>query len=647
MTRVSATVPSGGSPGWALAQRSLLDSFDSATRIFAERYLRPDGSMHWTDSQAGRVRSDAFYEPLHNWPDAYLLGASDSLLAQSATSWTAITSQLTRYGAIVDGFDQATEWFHLSEGNVLLYGLAAAQPDRWVGPVTHMADILLSPSNYDPDRRQFAGPRVIPEDPETANFPWMPSMAIYGLPLHDVPGITSYEDLKDPELARRMGRAMAERMAHSDVPQNLSATTLITLAHLLTGEERYRTWVLDYVAAWLERAVAHDDIPPDNIGPNGIVGEAMNGKTYGGLYGWAWPHGYYNIGMATIVAGANALLLSGDASYLELPRRLMDRVFGMAEQQEIEWDRMSLPHHWQDRWMAFGDEPARTMVIPYRYGPDGWFDHQPPSLSFPATLWAASTEDRDWQRLEHLHANSGYDWRPVHPFRAKDEGGHEAPWLRFLAGDNPDHPERAMRSAQALVQHRLDLMEVDTTDLERLTDEDFSFARRRFAYDLKHHATGYNPVTTESLLQLMTGSPQRLYNSGLPASQITWADPVRGRPGVPPDVAALVKRVESDSVTVEIVNTSPTEAREVLVRAGMFGEHRFTAVTHDVLDDRSGYPGQTGYSLSIRPPASSTPHHQELAPCAELPVHLPPGRTITLQLAMQRYAATPSLQGKM
>ena len=43
----------------------------------------------------------------------------------------------------------------------------------------------------------------------------------------------------------------------------------------------------------------------------------MDGKWYGGLYGWSWPHGYYNIGMAATVAGNNAFLVTGDE---RLPR---------------------------------------------------------------------------------------------------------------------------------------------------------------------------------------------------------------------------------------------------------------------------------------------------------------------------------------
>lgn len=643
--RVTATVPCPAVPAWALAQRALLQSFDAAGRRFAERYLRPDGSLRWNDEQAHRVRSDAFYEPLHNWPDAYLLGGPTSLLEQASRSWPAITEQLTRYGAIRGGFDRSTEWFHLSEGAIVLYGLAAAEPQRWIEPVTHFADQLLAPSHYDAGSRRFRHPQVEPPDPDRTNYPWMPSMKIYGLPLHDVPGISTYDDLQDPELAARMGRAMAERMSAGDGPQSLSATTLITMAHLITGEERYRTWVLDYVGAWLERADANDGIPPDSVGPGGEIGATLGGRWWGGMYGWTWPHGFYNIGMASVVAGTNALLLSGDESYLELPRRLMDRLYAMGEQRELDWDAMSLPHRWQDRWMAFADAPPRTFVVPYRHGPQGWFDHQPPMLALPTTVWAASAHQEDWQRLDHLHEQSGYDWRTVLPFRGKDEAGHEAPWLRFLAGANPDYPERAMQNALAMVHHRLDLIETDARDLDHLGDDAFAPENGRFAYDPKHHATGYNPVLTEALLQLTTGSPQRIYNSGVPVSQLHYADPLTGRPGLPPEIAALVRTVTSDRVVVELVHTGTEATREVTVRAGGYGEHRFTGVRHDTLAEVPDYPGLTGYSLSVRPSPASITLERTFGPTAEITVVLPPGHTITLDLAMARHSARPTLIG--
>jgi len=38
------------------------------------------------------------------------------------------------------------------------------------------------------------------------------------------------------------------------------------------------------------------------------------------------------------------------------------------------------------------------------------------------------------------------------------DNGREAPWLRYLAGDNPDYPERMFISSRNMVQARLENM---------------------------------------------------------------------------------------------------------------------------------------------------------------------------------------------
>jgi hypothetical protein len=91
---------------------------------------------------------------------------------------------------------------------------------------------------------------------------------------------------------------MEERMSRGDVAPNLALTSLVTNAWLLTGEERYRRWVLDYVEVWMKRTRANGGLLPDNVGLSGQVGEYTGGRWYGGLYGWTWPHGFYNLQMA-------------------------------------------------------------------------------------------------------------------------------------------------------------------------------------------------------------------------------------------------------------------------------------------------------------------------------------------------------------
>ena len=76
---------------------------------------------------------------------------------------------------------------------------------------------------------------------ETANYaPLGSTMERYSLPFFDLPGISSVQDLGDPDNARAMGQALFDRWRKGDTPTNLSITSLVTNAFLLTGEEKYR-----------------------------------------------------------------------------------------------------------------------------------------------------------------------------------------------------------------------------------------------------------------------------------------------------------------------------------------------------------------------------------------------------------------------
>ncbi|MCB0183515.1 MAG: hypothetical protein KDE31_04585, partial [Caldilineaceae bacterium] len=430
-------------------------------------------------------------------------------------------------------------------------------------------------------------------------------------------------DLQDPAKARRMGQAMHERMGQGDVAGNLIATSLVANAYLMTGAAKYRDWIVDYVDAWRERARANGGLLPDNVGLSGAVGETMNGKWYGGLYGWTWPHGYYNIGMAATVAGSNAYLATGDAAYLDLPRSQYDQIWALGEERDTRTLEMSLGHHWlstQDET----DEEFIAFVAPYRYGDHGWFDYQPLSPVYPTAIWNLSQRPDDWERIEALRAVESYDWRRVLPFRNKEDGGHDQPWLRYLAGDNPDYPEAMLRATIASVYRRLALIAADEADLTQVNI---------------HHWQEHNPIICEALVQLTLGAPQIIYNGGLLHCRLRYYDADRQRPGLPADVAALVETLEAARTVVTLVNLSPSAERTVIVQAGGFGEHRFTTVTYD--RRTSEYPGS---HKRYAPPPVETEQASMAVNDARLQVRLPPATQIQLDLATARYVNQPSYQ---
>ncbi len=629
---ISATVPLSAPPAWAVLQRQLIDLMDRSVYPFLEKYTHDDGTLIWADRwRNGRDGLDDLYESFYNWPLFYLLGGGDHMLPLAQKEWDAVTRQGEALGLVHKEYELGYDQFHQGESYIYFYFLCLADPTNPVNieRAKRFAGFYLNEDpdapNYDPDHKIIrashngsGGPRWGTNDAEPPVYGWSAGMRVYGLPFTDVPGIAHYDDLKDPEKARLMGKVMHERMGKGDVAGNLIVTSLIANAFLMTGDEKYREWLTTYVDGWIERAHANGGLLPDNVGLSGAVGETMNGKWYGGLYGWTWPHGFYNIEMAAMVAGANAFLLTGDERYLDLPRSQMKIIWALGERRDPRTLEMSLGHH----WLGQMGEAEEVFVVPYRYGDNGWFDYQPLSPVYPTAIWNLTMAEADWQRIEELRHVEQYDWRTVTGFRTKEDCGHEQPWLRFLAGDNPDYPEQILAATYAQVCRRLDLIRSDEADLTEVNI---------------HHWQDHNPVITEALVQLTLGAPQIIYNGGLLHCRVRYFDADRQRPGLPADVSALVTKLEAERTVLELVNLSAFETRRVTVQAGAFGEHRFDAVIYTQLT--SDYPGS--HKSYAAPQIEIATQRTEVGD-AHLTVVLPPATQIQLDLKTTRYTHPPS-----
>ena len=129
-----------------------------------------------------------------------------------------------------------------------------------------------------------------------------------------------------------------------------------------------------------------------------------------------------------------------------------------------------------------------------------------------------------------------------------------------------------------------------------------------------------NPVTCEGLVQLTCGGPLPHYNGGLFVTRVRHFDPQQQRPGLPPDVGALVTKITADTTELQLVNLSTTASREVIVQAGAMGEHNFTSARVST--------GQEGQTVPVNG--------------VYLRVQLPPNTEIDLELGMERFVNAPS-----
>ena len=188
---IVASVPLLEPPGWALAERELLDLLDHAWRRFARDFTGPDGRLNYRHALTSRDGVDDFYEVFFNWPQLYLLGGADDLLAQAERHWEGVTAQLTELGMLKDEYERGYDWFHQGESLLMLYFLTMADPVRWAERAVRFAELYVDPahSNYDPTHRIIRRPHNGSDPGRTGlfdetHYPWLDREArAYGFPL--------------------------------------------------------------------------------------------------------------------------------------------------------------------------------------------------------------------------------------------------------------------------------------------------------------------------------------------------------------------------------------------------------------------------------------------------------------------------------
>lgn len=575
-------------PEWAFWERHLLTALYPAALEFVHKYTRPDGTLIWREEWPGMDGSDDGYESFYNFSLYSALGGPMALDTLARHLWKGVTRQFTAYGQVHDEFDAGYDWMHHGESYTYFYffGLTDPTNQAFKNRALKFAALYSDPAfgNYDPKLKLIRSPLTGSLGPRFINTAedWIthrPILANYLLPYEDIPGIESSAAWNDDDKFPLILNALNERMMKGDVPLNLAATSMMTNAYLYTGDEQYKTWVEEYTRTWMDRVRDNDGFLPDNVGLSGKVGEHMGGKKWGGYYGWRWPHGLLNQMEATVIGGSNAYLVSGDSAYLDLPKSVIQLVEDQAKEENGQ------------------------LKVPYRYGDEGWWDYRPMKAKYPSHLWFVSRKQEDWERAKRL--TDPVKWNETAYQKGKGDSENTASWMGFLEGKNPDFPVEMLKANYEEVQRRLQDLREDTSLPD---DQDV------------HHFFQRNPVVLEGLVQLMLGAPNHIYHGGLMHTSVRYFDPENQRPGIPADVAALVERITSQSITLKLVNLHPTESRKVIIQGGMFGEHQIQRVRQVI-----HYPYQF-YTVN-------QPYFE---------VQLGPGASGQLELDINRFANTPT-----
>ncbi len=508
-------------PEWALAERALLKAYAEAADEFAAKYVDQRGYFRCVERWGGNDGPDDVMETFNTWTLLHALGAPDGILQQYRRIWEghlrqftaakAPSTQAAKEAMFYKEFVTSFDWEHTGEGLAAFHHYALSAPGD---------------TEYVRRMRRFAG-FYMGEDPGAANYDKQHKIVRSLLngsrgPILTPATVFDWGGEVVEGHPERHERYRAASNVRGDHPLNMGTCSLGFNAFALTGERKYRDWVLEYAGAWRDRILANGGNIPTNIGLDGKIGGEWGGKWYGGTFGWNFDpkvsgRNYYMRGARTGLG--EAYLLTGDASYIEPLRKQLANLY------------------------AAKKEENGRVLLPQKHGDQGWYGYTPNQyfeVQRDLYLWSFLESDRE---------------------RLKND-----PWLRYLEGRDPGYPAKALAGDFERLRRRVEGMRAD----ESTPDTRPSDGAQRF-----------NPVATETLVNLMLGGNDPGSSGNVLHARLRYFDPVTRRAGLPEDVAALVEKLTADSVTVTLVNTSPVHGRELTVQLGAFAEHEGVAVTVD------------------------------------------------------------------
>ena len=643
-------------PEWAVVQRQLISTMEAATDMFVERFEDAAGNEHFVHDV------DDVYESRHHRALLYSLGGDARLLDMALREWNAATRfyseeinpqagqpihpmfmpQLrNEWWNFAVAFNN--DWFHMGEGSGAFYEFGLADPTivENIRRAEKFAAMYIGEDpqapNYDPEHRVFRsgftssqGPlltmrgitplihstgEVTGELEMVRSFLDPGSLGDFGhrrgsdrgpskeplfTQLHPIVDRLEPNWFETPERRDEIMDLFDRIILNGDEPANLLATGLVTNAYLYTGEEKYKKWVLDYVGVWMERTEQNDGILPDNVGPTGKIGENRDGLWWNGVQGWNRKGGWDRMLFAVTVGVECALLISGDYGYLELLRSQLNLILDQATRRE-----------------------DGHLLVPNRYGPDGWAEPRSMGLKDLAHLYHASMGAQDRELIHMLRDNDReIDWNEVVPRGDGKGGAADCSRFNYYDGRNDQWPLQMMRSDLEWVLRTMDCMRLDERDMPRL---------------LEDNLWPVNPIASKGLVHLVTGAPQSMYNGGMQLGRVRFFDAQRVRPGLPLDVAALVDDLQDDRAGFQLVNLSATEPRELIVQSGTYGEHEFTEAGYN----EESYPRDN--SPTMWPRAERTQNPKSVKVDGKyLRVVLPPSTMVRIDAGMRRFVNDPS-----
>ena len=601
LTNLSA---SNGVPEWAHSQQELIINLTAAVEEFVARYVRDDGTLIWRDSWPGMDGSDDPYEGFQYFPLFYALTGNQRIYELGRKIWDGITWQWTEYGQIHREFDGYYDWMHHGEANLYHYFFGLTKPNS-LQDRTRAVRFAKMYNGEDSDAQNYDSALGIIRAPmsgsrgprfETTHEDWITHRGVldsYHAPFEDM--TTSPFELgtcnwSNDEVYEEVVRLMNERMTKGDVPLNMNASGQMTHAFMYTADSSFTTWVVDYLNRWRQRAIDNGGIIPDNVGLTGKVGEYLEGKWWGGHYGWRWPHGLITIIEPIVNIVSNAVLMTGDDSYFALAREQIDTNFSMGKEIDGVWH------------------------TPNKHFDSGWTDFRPANPYHAIHLWFRSLSDDDQERVERCRG--ALDWQKVSvaekPFSVKHYNTNTIPWYEFITGNLPDYPVQVLSANKRLLDQQLARLRSDHGNprvwdtVEQINDFPDSLSMQVDGYAI-HAWQEFNPLYFESLVQLQWGAPMHISHGGFQFASVRYFNPETKSPGLPMGVSALVSHVDQTGMSLTLANVG-SELTHVILQAGAFGEHTFVSAFQNQSQEISvdgpwceiEVPGESSISLDLK-----------------------------------------------
>ena len=569
-------------PEWAKLERQIITTLNEVAPEFVARYTRSDGSIIWRDEWPSMDGSDDPYEAFMYLALFYTIGGSEEVYELARKMWDSITLQWTEYGQIHREFDGYYDWMHHGEGYLFHYFFGLTKPESLIDRqrAARFAGMYTGKDkeahNYDRAKKAMLSPLTGSRGPRqvVTHEDWETHRTVlddYLAPYEDIVK-TDFASMRchwsDPEVYDDLIKKMNERMNRGDVPLNLNSTSLLTHAYMYSGDADLKQIMLEYLEAWMDRKDANGGIMPDNIGTSGKIGEFNDGKWWGGYYGWRWPHGFMTIMEPITNAAMNAVLLTGDYKYLDLPRSQFDLIWSL--RKEIDG----------------------VTKVPHRHFDAGWADYRLPSARHMIYLWTSSMAQEDLDRILALPRDNNWDAIYIPGVSGGDKAtgrdtkhyiANTLPWFQFVQGHLPNYPVEILQANLELIKIQLRKMRSNTGNPRNWDSYDPATADEVVGLDLRvpgyniHAWQEFNPVYFEGLGQMVFGGPMHISHGGLQHGKVRFFDGKLKRPGLPPDVAVIVDGMDATTLSMQVANIG-LDAQELFIQAGTFAEHRFESV---------------------------------------------------------------------